>query len=114
MQLRHTVSAIVILVCGSLNLELARTATAQSPPANPYWGRSAPSPTVSPYLNLTVDANGQSNYSSLVRPMLAQRELLANQAADEQLQSRSRLAQGRSAGSTATIDPRRIASLARS
>ncbi len=115
MHILRTVPAIVILVCGSLTLHSARMAVAQSPPANPYWGRVAPSPTVSPYLNLSVDANGLSNYSSLVRPMLAQRELLAKQAAEEQLKSRPRLAQGRPTGSTAAPLRRAgIAGLARS
>jgi hypothetical protein len=104
MHFRRILVFTAVLVCGGLSLHAAR---AEYPPTNPYWGRTPPNPTVSPYLNLSVDTNGLSNYSSLVRPMLAQRELLAEQAADKQLQSRTRIAQGRGPGNATAVDARR-------
>jgi hypothetical protein len=49
-------------------------------------------------LNLNVDSNGLSNYATLVRPMLNQRELQEKQRAKEMLQARPQLAQGRATG----------------
>ena len=51
-------------------------------------------PPVSPYLNLGVNQDGSSNYQSLVRPMLEEREGLLRQSASlQQLQKRFRGAQ---------------------
>ncbi len=58
-----------------------QTAAAQRPNAQPYFASGAPAPTVSPYLNLGVNENGLSNYPSLVRPLLNDREARARQAA---------------------------------
>jgi hypothetical protein len=67
---------------------------------------TATPPTVSPYLNLNVDSNnGISNYGSLVRPMLTQRELMEKQREQEQLQARPQLVQGRSTGQVAETKP---------
>jgi hypothetical protein len=83
---------------------LAGTSAAQSPATvNPYRARmTASQPTVSPYLNLNFDSNsGLSNYGSLVRPMLTQRELMEKEREREQLQARPQLAQGRATGQVA-------------
>jgi hypothetical protein len=45
-----------------------------------YNQTSMPSPSVSPYLNLGVNPNGLSNYQTLVRPMINDREALRAQA----------------------------------
>ncbi len=42
-------------------------------------------PTISPYLNLGVNSNGLSNYQTLVRPMMEEREALDRQNANLQL-----------------------------
>ena len=93
----------VSLACGIAGLVLTKMSTAQSPATvNPYRARmTATQPTVSPYLNLNVDSNGLSNYGSLVRPMLTQREMMEKQREREQLQARPQLAQGRSTGQVA-------------
>ncbi|HEY2895003.1 MAG TPA: hypothetical protein VGJ16_12340 [Pirellulales bacterium] len=44
-----------------------------------YNQTSMPSPTVSPYLNLGVNPNGLSNYQTLVRPMVNDRDALRAQ-----------------------------------
>lgn len=46
-------------------------------------------PTVSPYLNLGTSTNGLSNYQTLVRPLIEEREVLNRQWAElERLNSR--------------------------
>jgi hypothetical protein len=96
-----------LLWCGIAGLVLTETSSAQSPATvNPYRARmTATRPTVSPYLNLNVDSNGLSNYGSLVRPMLTQREMMEKQREREQLQARPQLAQGRSTGQVAETKP---------
>ena len=49
------------------------------------------SPPVSPYVNLGVNANGLSNYHTLVRPIVADRQMMQRQSdALEQLNQRMR------------------------
>jgi hypothetical protein len=56
-----------------------------SGPGRAYFSdRGAPTLTVSPYVNLGVNPNGLSNYQTLVRPMIDQRDYLRAQT--EQLQ----------------------------
>ena len=56
-----------------------------SGPGRAYFNeRGTPNLTVSPYVNLGVNPNGLSNYQTLVRPMIDQREYLRAQT--EQLQ----------------------------
>jgi hypothetical protein len=70
--------AIMTAVCGGIWLQMASPASAQNLDAyapNPYV-----SPPVSPYLNLGVTANGLSNYQTLVRPLIDDREALMRQS----------------------------------
>jgi hypothetical protein len=56
-----------------------------SGPGRTYFNdRGLPALTVSPYVNLGTNSNGLSNYQTLVRPMIDQREYLRAQT--EQLQ----------------------------
>ncbi len=56
-----------------------------SGPGRAYsYERGTPNLTVSPYVNLGVNTNGISNYQTLVRPMIDQREY--SRAQTEQLQ----------------------------
>lgn len=64
--------AIVLLTTATLR--------AQQPAGNSYFANVGPAPTVSPYLNLGVNEYGLSNYPSLVRPLLNQRDAQAKQA----------------------------------
>lgn len=50
-----------------------------------YNQTSMPSPAVSPYLNLGVNPNGLSNYQTLVRPMINDRDALRAQAGGMQV-----------------------------
>lgn len=72
-------AAIVTL---SLAVVCVTTATSvgQQPNGNSYFANVGPAPTVSPYLNLGVNEYGISNYPSLVRPLLNQRDAQAKQA----------------------------------
>jgi hypothetical protein len=67
---------------------LAQTASPYNSPSGPgraYFNeRGVPNLTVSPYVNLGVNPNGLSNYQTLVRPMIDQREY--SRAQTEQLQ----------------------------
>jgi hypothetical protein len=72
------------------------TSMAQQPSGNSYFANVGPAPTVSPYLNLGVNEYGISNYPSLVRPLLNQRDAQARQAlatARARIQSHGRDAQ---------------------
>jgi hypothetical protein len=74
-------------------LQLARTAPAQNGPVSNQSLYSAPA--VSPYLNLGYSANGLSNYQSLVKPMIDEREDLSRQSVSlQQLQRQLRNGQG--------------------
>ena len=74
----------------------AATSTAQQPTGNSYFANVGPAPTVSPYLNLGVNEYGISNYPSLVRPLLNQRDAQARQAmANERARLQSRGRDGR-------------------
>lgn len=72
--------AICAALCGGIWVQLAASAAAQN--ANPYVASTTPyvSPTVSPYLNLGVTTTGLSNYQTLVRPLIDDREALLRQA----------------------------------
>lgn len=72
--------AICAALCGGIWLHLAAPTAAQN--TNPYVASPAPyvSPTVSPYLNLGVTTTGLSNYQTLVRPLIDDREALLRQA----------------------------------
>lgn len=91
-------------------LVLAFTAppsAAQQPRSRPYLATATTSQTVSPYLNLGVDANGLSNYPSLVRPLLEQREMLARQtASDPRARGQSRGGRPSRTGNAAPADAR--------
>lgn len=73
-------TATLLILCIGAWIQTTARADAQVARGNPYVAESAPSSTVSPYLNLGVGPNGLSNYPSLVRPLLNQREQLARQA----------------------------------
>jgi hypothetical protein len=76
-------SAMSAVVCGMVWLSLTATSSAQvmRPFDSPSRGRYAPMEsrqTVSPYVNLT-NGNGLSNYQTLVRPLLEERDELNRQ-----------------------------------
>jgi hypothetical protein len=75
-------------------MQVANVARAQSPNADRYVANPAMTSTVSPYVSLGVDANGYSNYQTLIRPMLRQREATARQPlpSDPARRSASRMA----------------------
>jgi len=77
---------IPTIVCGAVWLSAA---VAQRPLGSTSLAGSRTGSTVSPYLNLGVNSNGLSNYSSLVRPLLNQRERLARQTLTRQRLSAS-------------------------
>lgn len=81
------------IIGGGLCLLMASTAVAQSrarynsengPGRDFYNNRGTSNLTVSPYVNLGINPNGLSNYQTLVRPMIEQREY--SRAQTEQLQ----------------------------
>ena len=81
-------SALLAIALASWLLS-ARQAAAQSP--DPRMAMTYTAPPVSPYLNLGYNQDGSSNYQSLVRPMLEEREGLLRQSATlQQLQKRVR------------------------
>lgn len=93
---------IASILCGAVWLQTGSPAFAQSARPHPYSERSVAGATVSPYLNLGVNSNGLSNYQTLVRPLLDQREALARQTAvSQRLQNRPR---GRDDG-PGVVDP---------
>ena len=55
--------------------------TGQTAPAGSYYASAEARPTVSPYLNLGVTANGISNYQTLVRPLIEERRAIERQSA---------------------------------
>lgn len=69
--------SIVFLLAWLLTTSVS---VAQQPRRDAYFADPAVAPTVSPYLNLGVNGEGNSNYQSLVRPLLEQRAALARQA----------------------------------
>jgi hypothetical protein len=84
-------TAILMISCGGLWLAMSLPARAQNWNAynsaaiqnrynSPYYTPSA----VSPYLNLGVNPNGLSNYQTLVKPMLDEREALTRQSVNLQ------------------------------
>jgi hypothetical protein len=84
---------ILSIICGGLYLQGTSTAEAQGragynsdnvPTREVYNTRSGSNLTVSPYVNLGLNPNGLSNYQTLVRPMIDQREY--SRAQTEQLQ----------------------------
>jgi hypothetical protein len=54
-----------------------------------YNQTSMPSPAVSPYINLGVNPNGLSNYQTLVRPMINDREAQRAQAGGGQFMAQA-------------------------
>ncbi len=85
----------IALVCGCILLQWTPTAAAEPPRA--YARNPSTMPTVSPYLTLGVNSNGLSNYQTLVRPLLNQREAMTRQVSNAQkVQQQSReTSQGR-------------------
>ena len=80
--MRNT-AATWLIIGGLLCVLTAPIAQAQRPP-NPLRPRGLQNrSTVSPYLNLGVSSNGISNYGSLVRPLLNEREAQAQQAMND-------------------------------
>ncbi len=84
---------ILSIIGGGLCLLAASTAVAQTratynseigPGRDFYNNRGTSNLTVSPYVNLGINPNGLSNYQTLVRPMMEQREY--SRAQTEQLQ----------------------------
>jgi hypothetical protein len=76
--------ATVALVCGIVWLSQISPSSAQvaRPFDSPSRGKYAPiesRQTVSPYVNLTTNGNGLSNYQTLVRPLIEEREELNRQ-----------------------------------
>lgn len=83
-------STHVAILLGGFCLLTASSASGQSPSpfnterpqnARPFSAAVYSPPTVSPYLNLGVNSNGLSNYQTLVRPLIEEREILKRQSA---------------------------------
>lgn len=96
-------STIVMVLCGgwwvlagpAANGQMGRPADSRRQAARPYSTALDSTAPVSPYVNLGFTANGLSNYQTLVRPLVEEREALARQsAALEQLDQRLRGAPG--------------------
>ncbi len=83
---------ILVFACIAGWLVAPENASAQG--LDPRMATTYTPPPVSPFLNLGVNQDGSSNYQSLVRPMLEEREGLVQQSAKlQQLQKRLRDAQ---------------------
>ncbi len=83
---------IFAIVCGGT--WLPTTVVVAQNMGGTYTNYTYTPPAVSPYLNLTMNANGLSNYQSLVKPMLDEQDALSWQSANlSQLQQQMR--QGR-------------------
>ena len=83
-------STIVTILCGGSWLLAAPAASGQImrpfdagrlPAARPYSTAAYSKLPVSPYVNLGFNANGLSNYQTLVRPLIEEREALGRQSA---------------------------------
>jgi hypothetical protein len=101
----------LVAICGATWMSMAASAGAQNlggyfPQsqnqgynAQNYNGLNSPTytpPAVSPYLNLGVNANGLSNYQTLVKPMMDEQDSLQRQSANlQKLQRQVRDSQGR-------------------
>lgn len=105
------------LLAAGFWLSTSSTAVAQS--RNPYLAASHrdiqnqgaySSPTVSPYVNLGINTNGISNYQSLVKPMIDDREAIRlNSDTLQQLRQQmrdSREPKGGSPGTRAPVNSR--------
>ncbi len=83
-------TAIVVLaagICGTMAIGQAdgqglRPFDAPRQNAMSPYGTAEARPTVSPYVNLTYGSNGLSNYQTLVRPLIEERESLNRQWAE--------------------------------
>ncbi len=76
---------LCLLVASTSVAQTRATYNAENGPGRDYYNRrGASNLTVSPYVNLGLNANGLSNYQTLVRPMIDQREY--SRAQTEQLQ----------------------------
>jgi hypothetical protein len=94
---RKILPLLIILLLETAWMATADSAWAQNPVYVPGgWYNSPP---VSPYLNLGVTQTGLSNYQTLVRPMIDDREAILRQDANlQKLQQQLRVApNGRSA-----------------
>ena len=91
----------LVIVCSS-----TATSVAQQPSGNSYFANVGPAPTVSPYLNLGVNEYGISNYPSLVRPLLNQRDAQARQAMAIERSSFSRSNGSRRPSDLSTVNSR--------
>src|SRR5882724_5680757 len=76
-----SIGAIMVVASG-IWLQSAVQATAQN--MRPFDAVPYTSPTVSPYLNLGINQYGVSNYQSLVKPMIEDREALTSQSTNIQ------------------------------
>jgi len=78
-----TLVAVILLGSAAAHAQAQISATYNPGPGQirDYYNQtSMPSPAVSPYLNLGVNPNGLSNYQTLVRPMINDRDALRAQA----------------------------------
>lgn len=92
----------------------ASVSMAQQPRRDAYFADPAVAATVSPYLNLGVNANGVSNYQSLVRPLLDQRAALTRQTmATDRIHHQPGLSQGDNSGYGTPREDRRSGHAAR-
>ena len=80
----HKFVAVTTVLFGLICVSPASPAVAQVPHRSVYFAPVSASPAVSPYLNLGVSSNGLSNYQTQVRPLLKDREMLAQQLATAQ------------------------------
>lgn len=71
---------IAITACAVfLSWQCATVAHAQV--RSPFGQQTYSGPTVSPFVNLGVNSDGVTNYQTIVRPMMAERDELRRQAA---------------------------------
>ncbi len=90
--MRHMIWTFAVLSSVACGVGTARCWAQQptgmnSTPRSPFANTGYNRPTVSPYINLGTNSNGLSNYQTLVKPMIDDRQALERQnAALSQLQ----------------------------
>ena len=94
---------ILAVLSGGIWLQLAPTAVAQNQNLYNTYNMAYARPAVSPYLNLGINANGLSNYQTLVRPMIDDRDAIQQESNSLQ-QLRQQLRGGQNG--QASRDPR--------
>jgi hypothetical protein len=84
----HRSAVFIFLLASGAWWHMATPAAAQRSAGRLYVAKAAARGTVSPYLNLGYNANGLSNYTTLVRPMLNNREAAARELVEPEQRRR--------------------------